>query len=91
LLYFQKIEIVCYTRVDLEGTRYLLGDHSGCLLMLFLKYEKTLNEKFKVTDLYLRYFGWLNSYVNVLEYQYNKYVFQEKLVFLYHLHIWITK
>ncbi|CAI6352621.1 unnamed protein product [Macrosiphum euphorbiae] len=53
----QKIEIVCYTTVDLEGTRYLLGDHSGCLFMLFLKYEKTLNGEYKVTDLCLSYFG----------------------------------
>ncbi|XP_022162336.1 DNA damage-binding protein 1-like [Myzus persicae] len=53
----QKIDIVCYTRVDLEGTRYLLGDHSGYLLMLFLKYEKTSNRTFKVTDLNIRYFG----------------------------------
>lgn len=91
MLYFQKIEIVCYTRVDLEGTRYLLGDHSGCLLMLFIKYEKTAYGKFKVTDLYLRYFGRLNKYVNTMEYHYNKYVFQEKLAFQYRLHIWMTK
>lgn len=65
--YFQKIDIVCYTRVDLEGTRYLLGDHSGYLLMLFLKYEKTSNRTFKVTDLNIRYFGWLNNNVITME------------------------
>jgi len=59
VIYFQKIDIVCYTRVDLEGTRYLLGDQSGCLLMLFLKCEKTSIGKLKVSDLNIRSFGWL--------------------------------
>lgn len=69
MFYFQKINIVCYTRVGVDGTRYLLGDHSGCLLMLFLKYEKTLNGKLKVTNLNLNYFGWSNNYINIIEYQ----------------------
>ncbi|XP_015373328.1 PREDICTED: DNA damage-binding protein 1-like [Diuraphis noxia] len=70
----QKIGIVCYTRVDIEGTRYLLGDHSGCLLMLFLKYEKTSNGKFKVTDLTLGYFGEISIPVS-LTYLDNKVIY----------------
>uniref|UniRef100_A0A2S2P1T8 DNA damage-binding protein 1 n=1 Tax=Schizaphis graminum TaxID=13262 RepID=A0A2S2P1T8_SCHGA len=53
----QKIDIVCYTRADLEGTRYLLGDQSGCLLMLFLKCEITSIGKYRVSDLNIRSFG----------------------------------
>ncbi|XP_050444479.1 DNA damage-binding protein 1 [Adelges cooleyi] len=42
--------IICYTRVDPEGTRYLLGDMAGHLFMLLLNYERNSDGTFKIRD-----------------------------------------
>ncbi|XP_060861972.1 DNA damage-binding protein 1 [Metopolophium dirhodum] len=42
--------IVCYARIDPEGSRYLLGDMAGHLFMLLLNYEKNPDGTFKIKD-----------------------------------------
>ncbi|XP_027838000.2 DNA damage-binding protein 1-like isoform X1 [Aphis gossypii] len=46
----KRSTIVCYARIDSEGTRYLLGDMAGHLFMLFLNCKKNPNGEFEHID-----------------------------------------
>jgi len=49
--------ITCYTKVDNNGSRYLLGDMSGRLFLLLLEKEEKSSDKITVKDLKLEYLG----------------------------------
>ena len=49
--------ICCYTKVDNNGSRYLLGDLSGRLFLLLLEKEERSDSRIAVKDLKLEYLG----------------------------------
>ncbi|KAI1309419.1 DNA damage-binding protein 1 [Halotydeus destructor] len=49
--------IVCYCRVDTNGSRYLLGDMSGRLFLLLLDKEEKMDGSFSVRDVKLEHLG----------------------------------
>ncbi|XP_046628743.1 DNA damage-binding protein 1 [Neodiprion virginianus] len=49
--------ITCYTKVDNQGLRYLLGDMAGHLFMLFLEQEKKADGTMVVKDLKVEVLG----------------------------------
>lgn len=49
--------ITCYTKVDTNGSRYLLGDLAGRLFLLLLEREERTDNRITVKDLKLEYLG----------------------------------
>lgn len=49
--------ITCYARIDRKGFRYLLGNMSGHLFMLFLETDTNLLGKLQVKDLKVELLG----------------------------------
>jgi len=56
---FQSIT-KAYGRVDPDGSRYLLGDHTGLLSLLVITHEK---EKYVIS---FSFSCWLNRFITVL-------------------------
>lgn len=54
---FQQSTINCYARVDSRGFRYLLGNMSGHLFMLFLESEENSKGELGVKDLKVELLG----------------------------------
>lgn len=53
----QTSTICCYTRVDSDGSRYLLGDMAGHLYMLLLLKEEKMDGTVQIKDLKLELLG----------------------------------
>lgn len=53
----QQSSINCYARVDSRGFRYLLGNMSGNLFMLFLESEENSKGELVVKDLKVELLG----------------------------------
>lgn len=53
--------LTCYGTVDKEGLRYLLGDSSGRLFMLFLETETNSDGFVEVKDLKVELLGEVND------------------------------
>ena len=60
ICFFQQSTIICYGKVDSNGSRYLLGDMAGRLFMLLLEREEKMDGSATVKDLKVELLGEVN-------------------------------
>lgn len=77
----KQSSINCYARVDSRGFRYLLGNMSGSLFMLFLDSEENSKGELYVKDLKVELLGIIAFYVQFIQFSLNAKITASNLIF----------